>query len=176
MSDASTTSATAAPLTKAARQAMIVEILWNGAVGSQAQLANRLAERGLQVTQATLSRDLIELRAEKVRATSGALVYAVPGEGGDRSVMADQGGQFVSAKLARQCQELLVAADASANLVVLKTPPGAASFLGSAIDRANLPDVLGCIAGDDTIFCAVRSEEAAVSIIEKFREILNTED
>jgi len=154
--------------TKAARQARIVEILWNGAVGSQTQLADLLAEQGLNVTQATLSRDLIELRAEKVRSASGALVYAVPGEGGDRSVLADQGGEFVSAKLARQCQDLLVSADASANLVVLRTPPGAASFLGSAIDRSNLPEVLGCIAGDDTILVISRAPDGGQALASRF--------
>jgi transcriptional regulator of arginine metabolism len=159
------------PVTKAARQARIVEILWNQAVGSQTELAQRLAEQGLAVTQATLSRDLIELRAEKVRSASGALVYAVPGEGGDRSVVADQGEGFISAKLSRQCQDLLVSANASANLVVLRTPPGAASFLGSAIDHSSLADVLGCIAGDDTILVISRDPEGGERLASVFLEL-----
>ena len=103
------------------------------------------------VTQATLSRDLVELDAVKVRAASGALVYAVPGEGGDRRPAAPGETAAARHRLARLCGELLVSAEASANLVVLRTPPGAAQFLASAIDKAELRDVLGTIAGDDTV-------------------------
>ncbi|MCL1900249.1 MAG: arginine repressor, partial [Promicromonosporaceae bacterium] len=81
-------SAPTSPLTKAARQVRIREILWASSISSQTQLAELLAAEGLPVTQATLSRDLIDLRAEKVRSADGSLIYAVPGEGGDRSVKA----------------------------------------------------------------------------------------
>ncbi|MCL2595465.1 MAG: arginine repressor [Promicromonosporaceae bacterium] len=157
-----------APITKAARQARIVELLWTTAIHSQTELAAILADEGLQVTQATLSRDLIELRAEKVRTDSGILVYAVPGEGGDRSVLADQSGEFVTAKLARHCADLLVSAESSANLVVLRTPPGAASFLASAIDRSSFPGVLGTIAGDDTILVISRDSNGGSELAGKF--------
>ncbi len=158
----------ATPVTKAARQSAIVDILWTSAVHSQTELASLLSHRGLNVTQATLSRDLIELRAEKVRSASGALVYAVPGEGGDRSVIADQNEEQLSARLARLCADLLVSAEASANLVVLRTPPGAASFLASAIDRSSFPGVLGCIAGDDTILVIARDATGGEELAQRF--------
>ena len=161
-------SAPTSPLTKAARQVRIREILWASSISSQTQLAELLAAEGLPVTQATLSRDLIDLRAEKVRSADGSLIYAVPGEGGDRSVKAGQDAEFQDAKLARHCQELLVSADASGGLVVLRTPPGAASFLASAIDRSSLPAVLGTIAGDDTILVISRDAVGGAELAARF--------
>ena len=139
------------PTTKNARHQRIVEIVTQHEVRSQGELADLLAERGLRVTQATLSRDLVELDAVKVRTASGALVYAVPAEGGDRRPAAPGETAAAAARLARLCGELLVSADASANLVVLRTPPGAAQFLASALDHTELTEVLGTIAGDDTV-------------------------
>jgi transcriptional regulator of arginine metabolism len=138
------------PLTKNARQQRIIELLATAEVKSQTELADLLVDAGVHVTQATLSRDLVELDAVKVRVTSGALVYAVPAEGGDRTPVVGRESAASEARLARLCAELLVSADASANLVVLRTPPGAANFLASALDKAELGAVLGTIAGDDT--------------------------
>jgi transcriptional regulator of arginine metabolism len=140
---------TVAP-TRTGRQRRIVELLGRHEVRSQGELLGMLAEDGIEVTQATLSRDLVELGAVKVR-SGRALVYAVPGEGGDRTARPAQQAAAVDARLRRGCEELLVTAEPSHNLVVLRTPPGAANFLASAIDHATLPDVLGTIAGDDTI-------------------------
>jgi transcriptional regulator of arginine metabolism len=139
------------PHTKNARQQLVIDLLGSHEVRSQAELGELLADNGLVVTQATLSRDLVELDAVKVRAASGSLVYAVPAEGGDRSPQAPRESAASETRLARLCEELLVSAEASANLVVLRTPPGAANFLASALDKADLGDVLGTIAGDDTV-------------------------
>ena len=160
-----------APTTKAARQARIVEVVRRTAVHSQAELAKALAESGVSVTQGTLSRDLIELRAEKVRTASGTLVYAVPGEGGDRSMLADEDVGYVAARLARLCGDLLVSAEASANLVVLRTPPGAANYLASAIDHSVFPGVLGSIAGDDTILVIAREPDGGAELAQRFLDL-----
>ena len=109
-----------------------------------------LSRKGFDVAQATLSRDLVELGAVKVR-EGKTLVYAVPGQGGDRTARVAPGLDEVSSRLRRQCEELLVTARASGNLVVVRTPSGAANYLASALDHANEPDILGTIAGDDTI-------------------------
>lgn len=138
------------PLTKSARQQAVADLLAAREVHSQAELAGLLGGRGVHVTQATLSRDLVELDAVKVRVASGQLAYAVPAEGGNRVLVAGESAA-ASQRLARLCAELLVSAESSANLVVLRTPPGAAQYLASAVDRAELPDVLGTIAGDDTV-------------------------
>lgn len=136
--------------TRTGRQRRIVDLLSRNDVRSQGELLDLLAEDGIEVTQATLSRDLVELGAVKVR-SGRALVYAVPGEGGDRTARPARHGGELSARLRRLCEELLVTAQPSQNLVVLRTPPGAANFLASAIDHADLPDVLGTLAGDDTL-------------------------
>jgi transcriptional regulator of arginine metabolism len=156
------------PMTKAARQARIVEIVRRIEIHSQAELARALADEGVSVTQGTLSRDLIELRAEKVRSHAGALVYAVPGEGGDRSVQGAEETGYVAARLARLCAEMLVSAEASGNLVVLRTPPGAANYLASAIDHSVFPGVLGCIAGDDTILVIARDPAGGDELAQRF--------
>lgn len=137
-------------MTRAARHQRIADLLERHAVGSQGQLLDLLAEDGITVTQATLSRDLVDLKAVKVR-RGRQLVYAVPGQGGDATPRPAQDASEVSARLARLCGELLVSARWVGNQVVLRTPPGAAQFLASAIDRSDAPDILGTIAGDDTI-------------------------
>lgn len=136
--------------TRTGRQQRIVAILGHTEVRSQNELLDLLAADGIDVTQATLSRDLLELGAVKVR-SGRALVYAVPGEGGDRTARPAPDGSALAARLRRVCEELLVTAEPSHNLVVLRTPPGAANYLASAIDHATLTGVLGTIAGDDTI-------------------------
>ena len=156
------------PLTKSARQQLITELLVSREVHSQPQLAELLAERGVHVTQATLSRDLVDLDAIKVRAASGALVYAVPALGGDRTPTAPGETAAAAHRLARLATELLVSAESSANLVVLRTPPGAAQFLASAVDRADLADVLGCIAGDDTVLVIGRNPAGGPTLAKKF--------
>ena len=128
---------------------------------SQSELAAALAEAGVSVTQATLSRDLVELRAVKIRTATGALAYAVPAEGGDRSPQPAADTEYLAARLARLCAELLVTADASGDLVVLRTPPGAAQFFASAIDHSVMPGVLGTIAGDDTVLVIARENDGA---------------
>lgn len=137
-------------MTRAARHQRITELLERHPVGSQGQLLDLLSEDAISVTQATLSRDLVDLGAVKVR-RGRQLVYAVPSEGGDTTPRPAQDGAEVSARMNRLLQELLVSARAVGNQVVLRTPPGAAQFLASAIDRSDAPDILGTIAGDDTI-------------------------
>jgi transcriptional regulator of arginine metabolism len=139
-------------ITRVGRQARIVATLSSAEVRSQSELAALLAADGVEVTQATLSRDLEELGAVKLRGADGGVgVYVVPEDGSPlRGV---SGG---TARLSRLLSEVLVSTDATGNLAVLRTPPGAADYLASAIDRAALPYVVGTIAGDDTIFVAAR--------------------
>ena len=155
------------PMTKSARLQLVSDLLGSREVRAQTELAELLASRGVHVTQATLSRDLVELEAVKVRLASGALVYAVPAEGGDRTPIHGESAAS-SQRLARLCAELLTSAEASANLVVLRTPPGAAQFLASAIDKVELPDVLGTIAGDDTVLVIGRDPSGGDALARKF--------
>ncbi|WP_033442852.1 arginine repressor [Saccharothrix sp. NRRL B-16314] len=139
-------------MTRTARQARIVELVAQRAIRSQSELAKTLAVEGIEVTQATLSRDLDELGAVKLRGPDGgAPVYVIPEDGSP--VRGVQGG---TSRLTRVLGELLVSVDHSGNLAVLRTPPGAAQFLASALDRAALNDIVGTIAGDDTILAVAR--------------------
>ena len=138
--------------TRAGRQARIVTLLSAHSVRSQSELATMLAGEGIDVTQATLSRDLEELGAVKLRGADGGTgVYVVPEDGSP--VRGVSGGTDRVSKL---MADLLVSTDASGNLAVLRTPPGAAHYLASAIDRSALPYVVGTIAGDDTILVVAR--------------------
>jgi len=163
----------AIPMTKGARQQKIVDLLAHHQVRSQTELADLLARAGVTVTQATLSRDLVELDAVKIRLASGALVYAVPAEGGDRTPRAVGESLASGSRLARLLGELLSSADASANLALLRTPPGAAQFLASAFDRAELPDILGTIAGDDTVLVISRRPDGGPALAERFLALAN---
>jgi len=153
--------------TRAGRQARIVAILSSSEVRSQSELAALLANEGIEVTQATLSRDLEELGAVKLRGADGGTgVYIVPEDGSPIRGVA--GG---TDRMSRLLGELLVSTDASGNLAVLRTPPGAAHYLASAIDRAALPQVVGTVAGDDTILVVAREPMTGAELARMFENI-----
>jgi transcriptional regulator of arginine metabolism len=153
--------------TRAGRQARIVAILSSASVRSQSELAALLADEGIDVTQATLSRDLEELGAVKLRGADGGVgVYIVPEDGSP--VRGVAGG---TDRMSRLLGELLVSTDASGNLAVLRTPPGAAHYLASAIDRAALPEVVGTVAGDDTILVVAREPMTGAELAGMFENI-----
>ncbi|ABM14107.1 MULTISPECIES: arginine repressor [Mycolicibacterium] len=150
--------------TRAGRQARIIALLSTQSVRSQGELAALLADEGIDVTQATLSRDLEELGAVKLRGADGGVgAYIVPEDGSP--VRGVAGG---TERVTRLLGDLLVSTDSSGNLAVLRTPPGAAHYLASALDRAALPYVVGTVAGDDTILVIAREPmtgaELAVTI------------
>ncbi|MGW5648574.1 arginine repressor [Saccharopolyspora sp. NPDC003752] len=153
--------------TRVARQARIIELVASMGIRSQTELAKLLAGDGIEVTQATLSRDLDELGAVKLRgADGGAAVYVIPEDGSP--VRGVQGG---TSRLSRLLGELLVGADGAGNLTVLRTPPGAAQFLASAIDRAALPEVVGSIAGDDTVMIVAREPLTGHQLAARFTDM-----
>lgn len=153
--------------TRVGRQARIVTLLSAHAVSSQGELAAMLASEGIDVTQATLSRDLEELGAVKLRGADGGVgVYVVPEDGSP--VRGVSGG---TERVTKLLGELLVSTDASANIAVLRTPPGAAHYLASAIDRASLPQVVGTIAGDDTIFVMAREPMTGAELAIMFENL-----
>ena len=121
----------------------ILRILEEQPVSSQAQLVQMLEGAGIVATQATVSRDLEELGAVKVRIPGGAMAYAIPDFTRERAPSDDH--------LKRLMSEFVVEVAHSANMVVLRTPPGSAHVVASALDRASLGDVLGTVAGDDTV-------------------------
>ena len=161
---------------RTARHRRIVELLETRRVHSQGELAALLGADGLKVTQTTLSRDLDELGAVRIRDGGGDLVYAVPAEGGDPTLRIAPADGEAGGRLSRLAAELLVSADASANLVVLRTPPGAANYLASAIDQTRDPDVVGTIAGDDTIMIVTDGPKRAVAVAERLLALAGTRE
>lgn len=138
-------------LAKNQRQHRIATLLGSGQVRSQADLVELLAREGVEATQATVSRDLEDLGAVKVRVTGGETVYAVPELPHDQVAPEEH--------LRRVLSEWVVDVSRSGEVVVVRTPPGSAHVVASALDRARVPDILGTVAGDDTII-VVASESA----------------
>jgi transcriptional regulator of arginine metabolism len=138
-------------LAKPQRQHRVARILEQHAVSSQSQVVDLLAAEGVVATQATVSRDLEEIGAVKARMPGGDLVYVIPEQAKDRVVPEEH--------LRRVLGDWVVEVSHSMNLVVLRTPPGSAHVVGSAVDRAGLPDILGTVAGDDTVL-VVATERA----------------
>lgn len=161
--------------TRAARHARIVALIRGRPVHSQTQLAELLADEGMPVTQATLSRDLEELGAVKLRGAAGGGVYVIPEDGMPPLRPAGGSDQAPPARLARLLRELLTGADCSGNLAVLRTPPGAAQFLASALDRSGMPEVVGTIAGDDTILVVAREQVGGAGLVKLLSTWAGTE-
>jgi transcriptional regulator of arginine metabolism len=137
-------------LAKAQRQHRLARLLADHAVTSQAQLVDLLAAEGVAATQATVSRDLEDLGAIKVRVAGGDSVYAIPELPSEQRAPEDH--------LRRVFSEWVVEVAHSRNLIVLRTPPGSAHVVGSALDRSGLRGVLGTVAGDDTLIVVVSED------------------
>ena len=150
-------------LAKPQRQHRVARLLAEHAVTSQAQLVDLLASEGVAATQATVSRDLEDLGAIKVRVGGGETVYAIPELPSDQRAPEDH--------LRRVFSEWVVEVAHSANLVVLRTPPGSAHVVGSALDRSGLPDVLGTVAGDDTLIVVVAEPVGGAEMAGRLAEL-----
>jgi transcriptional regulator of arginine metabolism len=142
------------------RQKLIAELIRAEPLASQEEVTARLAAQGFAVTQATVSRDLDQLGAVKVK-RGGILSYALPDQIGD--------SDWAAARLQRILAEWVRSVEAAGNLIVLRTPPGSAHLVGLAIDQARLPEVAGTICGDDTLFLAIRDGAAAHAVAERLR-------
>ena len=150
-------------LTKTQRQHRIARLLSDHAVGSQGQLVDLLAEEGIVATQATVSRDLDDLGAVKVRVAGGDTVYAIP------ELPMEQ--HIPETHLRRVFGEWVVDVAESGNLVVLRTPPGSAHVVASALDRTGLPGVVGTVAGDDTLLVVVAEEIGGKKMASQLRDL-----
>lgn len=150
-------------LAKPQRQHLVTRLLQKHAVTSQEQLVDLLAGEGVACTQATVSRDLLDLGAIKVRVAQGEPVYAIPDLPAEQHAPDDH--------LRRVFGDWVVEVAFSGNLVVLRTPPGSAHVVGSALDRANLPEVLGVVAGDDTLMAVVREGVGGRKVAEHLSDL-----
>lgn len=149
-------------LARPQRQHRVARILESQPITSQTQVVDLLASEGVVVTQATVSRDLEDLGAVKARMPGGELVYVIPEQAKDRPAPEEH--------LKRVLGEWVVEVSYSANLVVVRTPPGSAHVVGSAIDRSGLPDVLGTVAGDDTVLVVATERAGGHSIARRLSD------
>jgi len=147
---------------RARRQKIIADLIRNQPVASQEDVTARLAAKGYAVTQATVSRDLDQLGAVKVK-RGGILSYALPDQLGD--------SDWAAARLQRILAEWVQSIEAAGTLIVLRTPPGSAHLVALAIDQARLPEIAGTIAGDDTLFLAARDPGTAASVADRFQSL-----
>lgn len=153
------------PRTQAARRTRIIDALSSRSIHSQEELRAVLADEGFTVTQATLSRDLVDLGAVKVSNGDARSVYALPSEpNGTRPEAAVEAAPVGLTRLARALHELAVSVDHSLNIVVVRTPPGGAQYLASAFDGAHWGSILGTVAGDDTVLIVTRGVEAGAEV------------
>lgn len=148
---------------KVNRHAKIIELINKYQVETQEELADYLNEAGFKVTQATVSRDIRDLKLTKVSVDGGRQKYVVlkPEEDG------------MSEKYIRVLRDGYVSMDMAQNILVIKTVSGMAMAVAAAVDAMKWKEVVGCIAGDDTIMCAVRSVDETVAVMEKIRKIVS---
>lgn len=142
---------------KSARHEKIIELIRKFDIDTQEELALRLNESGFKVTQATISRDIRALNMTKVTGKDGRSRYAIL-EGSSP----DTGDKY-----SRVMRDAIVSADAAQNLVVIRTVPGMAMGVAAALDAMKWPEILGSIAGDDTIMCALRNSDEAETVTER---------
>ena len=148
---------------KVSRHAKIIELISQNDIETQEELAERLNDAGFKVTQATVSRDIRDLKLTKVSGDGGRQKYVVlkPEEDG------------MSEKYIRVLRDVYISMDMAQNILVIKTVSGMAMAVAAAVDAMKWKEVVGCIAGDDTIMCAVRSVDETVAVMEKIRKIVS---
>ena len=147
---------------KNARQAAILSIIEQNDVETQEELAGRLKEMGIVVTQATVSRDIKELRLLKVLSGSGGYKYAT----------ADKAEHGLSERFVRMFRDSVLSINFAGNIVVVKTLAGSANVAAEAIDSMRLPEILGTMAGDNTILVIVQNETEAAQAVKRFQDML----
>jgi transcriptional regulator of arginine metabolism len=150
---------------KIARQTKIIELINHHVIETQEDLAHRLLEDGFEVTQATISRDIRDLKLTKVAISGGKQKY----------VILPSKETNLSEKYIRIFKNGYSGMDRAGNMIVLKTLTGMAMAVAAAVDAMGYDEIVGCIAGDDTIFCAVRTEEDAVYIMERLYKLANSQ-
>jgi transcriptional regulator of arginine metabolism len=149
--------------TKTQRQQLVARLISQHAVTNQGQLVDLLAEEGISATQATVSRDLDDLGAVKVRVPGGDTVYAIPEYEPARIAPEDQ--------LRRVLGEWVAEVRSAGHLVVVRTPPGCAHVVGSALDRSAMEGLIGTVAGDDTVLCVASEELGGAELASRLREL-----
>ena len=148
---------------KIARHAEIIKLISQYEIETQEELAAKLNESGFSVTQATVSRDIRQLNLTKMPTENGHFRY----------VLMQKQDQKFSEKYSRVLKDAVLSLDVAQNILVIKTVSGMAMAAAAALDELNWSEIVGCIAGDNTIMCAVRSAEEAVQAVETLKKMLD---
>jgi transcriptional regulator of arginine metabolism len=148
---------------RARRQRALAELLRSDMLASQEEATERLRAQGFRATQATVSRDLEQLGAVKVK-RGGILSYALPDQLG--------GADWSAGRLERILAEWVLSVEPAGQLIVVRTPPGSAHLVASAIDHAALPEIAGSVSGDDTLFLAIRDGIAVHRVVKRFEALM----
>jgi transcriptional regulator of arginine metabolism len=149
---------------KEQRQSTILGLIQKSEIETQEDLAQALENKGFSVTQATVSRDIRELRLTKVASKAG----------GQKYIALSHYEQQVSEKVIRVFKDAFVGMDFAGNIIVIRTLTGMGNAVAAAIDAFNFDEIVGTLAGDDTIFCAVRTADHMTEVMSKFKDILNS--
>ena len=147
---------------KTKRQTKMLELIKKHDIETQEELSDYLQKEGYQVTQATVSRDIRELKLKKVAMSNGRQKYAALTEA----------NEDLSEKYTRVFRDAFVSMDMAQNILVIKTVSGMAMAVAAAIDAMHLHEIVGCIAGDDTIMCAVRSVDDTIAVMSRLRKLV----
>ena len=149
---------------KIARHSKIIDLINQYDIETQEELAAKLQEAGFAVTQATVSRDIRELKLMKIARPDGGSRYTVMGQRDSQN----------SEKYIRVLKDAFLSMEMAQNILVIKTVSGMANAAGAALDNMNYSEVVGCIAGDDTIACIIRSTDDTIILMDKIKKIINS--
>jgi len=152
---------------KAERHSKIIEIIKKYDIETQDELASKLKKLGFEVTQATISRDIRELKLTKISGNNGRQKYVV---------LSSSENIKVSERLNRSFKDGVVSIDYTKNIIVIKTLNGMAMAVAAAVDSMHNTEIMGSIAGDDTVFCVIKEEQGAVKLVEKLKSIIKKVD
>jgi transcriptional regulator of arginine metabolism len=151
---------------KVGRQSKIIELVNNNDIETQEELADLLTKAGYNVTQATISRDIRELKLTKIALEDGKQKY----------IILNTPAAVLSEKYVRVLKDGFVSVDMAQNIIVIKTVSGMAMAVAAALDALSIHGIMGCIAGDDTVMCVIKTTEETVSVMEKLSKLINSKN
>ena len=151
---------------KVGRQSKIIELISKNDIETQEELADLLTKAGYNVTQATISRDIRELKLTKVAVDDGKQKY----------IVLNNSESGLSEKFVRVLKDGFVSMDMAQNIIVVKTVSGMAMAVAAALDALHIPGIMGCIAGDDTLMCVIKTADDSIGVMEKINKLINTKN
>jgi transcriptional regulator of arginine metabolism len=151
---------------KVGRQSKIIELINKHDIETQEELADLLTKAGYNVTQATISRDIRELKLTKISVDDGKQKY----------IVLNNTETGLSEKFVRVLKDGFISMDMAQNIIIVKTVSGMAMAVAAALDALHIQGIMGCIAGDDTVMCVIRTTDETISVMEKLNKLINSKN